>query len=285
MGVLSIKTKRRLNSLYYHLFVLAFGFLVFYPVLWLIASSLKGHSEIFQKAHSLIPSRLHWENYSEGWRGFGGNTFGRFFSNSLFIATVSTFGQLVSASLAAYGFSRVKFFGRKVWFAIMIATLLLPEQVLTIPRYILMNQLDWIDTYKPLIIPRLLAGPFYVFLIIQFIYGIPRELDEAATIDGCGKFSIFTRIILPNLKPPLISAGIFCFYWTWNDFFGPLLYIQTVEKYPASLALQLFSDPNSVTNWGALFAMATLSLVPVFLIFLVFQRNMVEGISTTGLKG
>ncbi|HBR28818.1 MAG TPA: ABC transporter permease [Firmicutes bacterium] len=285
MHIHSIKRQQRLGSVSYHFFVIILGFFVFYPVLWLIASSLKGHTEIFQKAHSLIPSQLLWENYVEGWRGFGGNTFGRFFSNSLFISTVSTAGQLAAAALTAFGFSRVKFVGRKFWFGIMIATLLLPNQVLMIPRYILFNQIRWIDSYKPLIIPHFFAAPFFVFLIIQFIYGIPRELDEAATIDGCGKFSIFYRIILPNLKPPLISAGIFSFYWTWNDFFGPLLYIQTVEKYPASLALQLFSDPNSVTNWGGLFAMATLSLVPVFLIFLSFQRHLVEGISTTGLKG
>lgn len=285
MPKLNLKVRRKLGSICYHVFIILFGFFVFYPVMWLIASSLKGNSEIFQNAHSLIPSKLHFENYLQGWKGFGGVTFGTFFSNSFFIAAVSTIGQLIAASLTAYGFTRIKFFGKKIWFAIMITTLLLPQQVLMIPRYILFNQLKWIDTYKPLIVPHLFAMPFFVFLIVQFIYGIPRELDEAATIDGCGKYSIFYRIILPNLKPPLITAGIFSFYWTWNDFFGPLLYIQTIEKYPASLALQLFADPNSVTNWGALFAMATLSLVPVFIIFISFQRYLVEGISTTGLKG
>jgi len=276
--------KKIMGSIFYHGFVIVLGFIVFYPVLWLIASSLKGHAEIFQSAHSLIPSRLHFENYLEGWRGFGGITFGRFFSNSLYICGVGTLGQLVSASFAAYGFTRIKFLGRKLWFAVMIATLLLPAQVLRIPQYIFFNNLGWVDTYKPLIIPQVFAQPFFVFLIAQFIQGIPFELDEAATIDGCGKFSIFFRIILPNIIPALITSGIFSFYWSWNDFFTPLLYIQTVHKYPASLALQLFSDPSSVTNWGAQFAMSVLSLVPVFLIFLSFQRYLTEGISTTGLK-
>ncbi len=121
--------------------------------------------------------------------------------------------------------------------------------------------------------------------MVQFIQGLPIELDEAARIDGCDRYSIYFRIILPNIKPALITAGIFSFYWTWNNFLQALLYIQTVEKYPASLALQLFSDPNSVTHWGAMFAMAVLSLVPIFLIFITFQKHLVEGISTTGLKG
>lgn len=277
--------KRIRGSLLYHGFIILFGFIVFYPVLWLIASSLKEHSEIFQRAHSLIPTRLVWENYVQGWQGFGGITFGTFFSNSLFICSIGTLGQLISASLAAYGFTRIRFAGKRFWFAVMIATLLLPTQVLRIPQYILFNSLGWIDTYKPLIIPHVFAQPFFVFLIAQFIQGIPTELDEAATIDGCGKYSIFYRIILPNIKPALISGGIFSFYWSWNDFFTPLLYIQTVKKYPASLALQLFSDPSSVTNWGAQFAMAVCSLLPVFLIFITFQRYLSEGISTTGLKG
>lgn len=279
------RLKRYLGSLIYHAFVISFGFLMFYPVLWLIASSFKAQSEIFTESYILIPRQLRFENYVQGWAGFGGNTFGRFFTNSFIVSGVSTAGQLVSASLAAFGFTRVQFAGRRFWFAVMIATLLLPEQVLRIPQYILFNRLGWIDTYYPLILPQFFALPFFVFLMAQFIRGIPAELDDAATIDGCGPFGIYYRIILPNIKPALITSGIFSFYWSWQDFFSPLLYLQSPEKYTASIALQLFSDPNSVTNWGAMFAMAVLSLVPVFIIFITFQRHLVEGISTTGLKG
>jgi multiple sugar transport system permease protein len=277
--------KLRLDSLIYHMVVLSLGFLSFYPVLWLIASSLKPSDEIFQKAYSLIPSSIHFENYLQGWRGFGGVTFGTFFKNSLFIASLSTIGQLIACSLAGFGFARLKFVGKNIWFAIMIITLLLPGQVLLIPRYLLFNKLGWIDTYRPLILPHFFAEAFFTFLMVQFIRGIPKELDEAAKIDGCSPWGIFYYVILPNLKPPLTTAAIFSFYWTWNNFMDPLLYIQTVSKYPVSLALQLFSDPSSVTNWGAMFSMAVLSLVPAFIIFIAFQRYLVEGISTTGLRG
>lgn len=258
---------------------------MFYPVLWLVASSFKEHAEIFQNADSLIPASFRWQNYVQGWRGFGGVTFGTFFKNSLIISGTSTIGQIITASMVAYGFSRIKFIGKKFWFRLMIITLLLPAQVMQIPQYILFNKLGWIDTFKPLIIPGFLAGPFFVFLMVQFIQGLPMELDEAARIDGCGRYSIYFRIILPNIKPALITAGIFSFYWSWNNFMQGLMYIQTPRKYPAALALQLFSDPQSVTHWGAMFAMATLSLVPIFIIFISFQQYLVEGISTTGLKG
>lgn len=279
------RLKKTAGSVAYHGFILLFGFFMFYPVMWLIASSFKEHAEIFQNAHSLIPNQFHFENYAQGWKGFGGVTFGTFFKNSFIISSISTLGQIFSASLVAYGFSRIKFFGKKFWFKVMIITMLLPGQVLQIPQYLLFNKLGWIDTFKPLILPSFFAGPFFIFLMVQFIQGLPIELDEAARIDGCDRYSIYFRIILPNIKPALITAGIFSFYWTWNNFLQALLYIQTIEKYPASLALQLFSDPTSVTHWGAMFAMAVLSLVPIFLIFITFQKHLVEGISTTGLKG
>lgn len=282
-------TKKRIRlwtgSLTYHAFILLFGFFMFYPVLWLISSSFKEHAEIFQNAHVLIPKAFRWENYIQGWRGFGGITFGTFFKNSMIVSGVSTIGQILTSSLVAFGFARVKFAGRKFWFRMMILTLLLPGQVLLIPQYIVFNYMGWIDTFKPLIVPNFFAGPFHVFLMVQFISGIPMELDEAARIDGCGPFATYYRIILPNIKPALITSGIFSFYWSWNNFMQALMYIQTPRKYPASLALQLFADPQSVTHWGAMFAMATLSLVPIFIIFITFQRYLVEGISTTGLKG
>ncbi|NLJ24623.1 MAG: carbohydrate ABC transporter permease [Firmicutes bacterium] len=277
--------RRWLSSTLYHGFVLVLAFIVIYPVLWLVASSFKTQPEIFQSAHSLIPKSLHVENYAIGWRGFGRHTFGVFFRNSFYITILSTLGQVISSALVAYGFSRIRFVGRNFWFTCMILTMLLPGQVLMIPQYVMFNKLGWVNTHKPLIIPAFFGTPFFVFLLMQFIRGIPLELDESAKIDGCGRYGIFLRIILPNLKPPLVTAAIFAFYWKWEDFLGPLIYLQSTRLYPVSLALKLFADPAAVTNWGGMFAMSVLSLVPVFVIFVLFQDHIVEGISTTGLKG
>ena len=184
-----------------------------------------------------------------------------------------------------YGFARTKFIGKKILFGVVIVTMLVPRQILMVPQYILFNKLGWINSFKPLILPNFFPLPFFIFLCVQFIRGLPIELDEAAKIDGCGKYSIYFRIILPNIKPALITCFIFSFYWTWLDFLSPLIYIESNKLYPVSLALKMFSDPSSVTNLGAMFAMSTLSVVPAFIIFLFFQRYLVEGITTTGIKG
>ncbi|MCG8500891.1 MAG: carbohydrate ABC transporter permease [Firmicutes bacterium] len=278
-------TDKRTKTFVYHGTILVLGFFMIYPVLWLIASSFKDHSEIFVNAHSLVPKRLHFGNYIEGWRGFGRISFATFFKNSFIIVILSTIGQVMSSAVVAYGFSRIKFKGRKFWFVCMIATLMLPAQVLIIPQYILFNKLGWLNSFKPLIVPSYFGMPFFIFMIMQFIQGIPTELDQSAKIDGCGKYRIFFVIILPLIIPALITSAIFSFYWKWEDFLGPLLYLQKTKLYPISLALKMFSDPAAVTNWGAMFAMSVLSLVPVFSIFVIFQKYLVEGISTSGLKG
>ncbi len=279
-----VDLKGKLRSLLYHSVIFIMGVIMFYPILWLIASSFKAHTEIFQNARSLIPRQFNFDNYIQGWKGFGNISFYTFFKNSFIITITATLGQVATAAVVAYGFSRIKFVGKKFWFALMLSTILLPKEALMIPQYILFNTIGWMNTFKPLIIPRFLAMPFFIFLIHQFIQGIPIELDEAARIDGCGEYAIFFRIILPNIKPALITTFIFQFYWTWRDFLGPLLYIQSSNLYPVSLALKLFADPDSVTSWGAMFAMSVLSLLPSLILFFIFQRYVVEGISTTGLK-
>lgn len=277
--------QQMLKSIIYHVSICVLAFFMFYPVLWLIASSLKDTKDLFQNAYQLIPQKVLLSNYVEGWNGFGGISFATFFKNSFFIVIISTVAQVFSSALIAYGFGRVTFIGRKFWFVCMITTLMLPHQVIIIPQYILFGKLDWLNTFLPLIVPSFFGLPFFIFLILQFIYGLPFELDESAKIDGCGKFGIFFRIILPLIKPALITSGIFSFYWKWQDFFGPLLYLQDTKKYTVSLALKMFSDPAAVTNWGAMFAMSVLSLLPAFFIFIIFQKYLVEGISTSGLKG
>jgi multiple sugar transport system permease protein len=279
------KQKEGIRSVVYHVLVGLACLLMIYPILWLFASSFKGPSEIWTTVTSLIPREWAFKNYLDGWKGFGGISFAVFFKNSFIYAGLATVFSVFSSALVAYGFARVRFRGRSFWFTCMILTLMLPSQVQLIPQYIMFNKLGWINTYLPLLVPRLCGQAFFIFMIMQFIRGIPRELDEAAEIDGCSRIGIFFRIILPLIKPALITASIFSFYWTWEEFQGPLIYLSNPKLYTISLALRAMSDPNSVTNWGAIFAMATLSLIPVFAIFIFFQRYLVQGISTTGLKG
>ncbi|WP_375140535.1 carbohydrate ABC transporter permease [Cohnella herbarum] len=258
---------------------------MFYPILWLIVSSLKPNDEIFTTAYSLIPSRIEWDNYVTGWAGFAGNSFGTFFKNSFIIVILSTIGAVCSSGLVAYAFARIPFFSKGFWFGCMMLTLMLPRDVTIIPQFIMFSELGWLQSFKPIIVPQFLGIPFFIFLIMQFIRTIPADLDEAAKIDGCSKYGIFFKIILPLIVPALMTSAIFSFYWTWEDFLHPLLYLNKPDLYPVSLALKLFLDGESLNNWGGMFAMSTLSLVPVFVIFFIFQKYIVEGISTSGLKG
>lgn len=277
-----------LNSTLFHIGSILLAIVLIYPVIWLISSSFKENAEVFINAHKLIPKEWHFENYINGWKGFGNTTFATFFENSFITTGLSTLGYILSTSAIAYGFVRINFKGKKIWFATVMICMMLPKQVLMVPQYILFHKFGWVNSFTPIILPPFLAGPsspFFIFLIMQFMRGIPNELDESATIDGCGKFRIYWNIILPLVKPALVTVGIFAFYWQWEDFVGPLLYLNKPNLYTVSIALKLFSDPNNVTNWGNMFAMSTLSLVPVVLIFFIFQKYIVEGISTSGLKG
>lgn len=226
------------------------------------------------------------ENYANGWRGFGKVGFSQFFGNSFFISVIATVGTVLSSSIVAYGFARMKFFGKKLLFAAMLVTMILPAQVLMIPQYLWYQKLGWVGTYLPLIVPYFFATQgFFVYLMVNFINGIPKDLDEAAKIDGCSTYGIYLRIILPLIVPALITAGIFSFIWRWDDFLSALLYVNESEMYPVSLALKLFCDPGSSSDYGAMFAMSTLSVLPVMLIFIFLQKYLVEGIASTGLKG
>ncbi len=281
-----MKKKRLISKIIYHVLVCGFGLIMIYPLIWMVMSSFKETNTIFATAGSLIPEKFILENYANGWKGFGNVSFAAFFRNSLFISIIATIGTVISSALAAFGFSRCHFKGRKFLFAAMLVTMMLPAQVLMIPQYLWYQKLGWVGTYIPLIVPYFFAiQGFFVYLMINFIDGIPKELDEAAKIDGCSYYSIFARIIFPLIKPALITAGIFSFMWRWDDFLSALLYVNDSAKYPVSLALKLFCDPGSSSDYGAMFAMATLSVLPAVIIFIFFQRYLVEGIATSGLKG
>ncbi len=280
-----MKRKVKVRKTMYHVLVIAFGFLMIYPVLWMISGSLKDNSEILRGSLSLIPKTLKLSNYTTGWSGFAGTTFATFFKNSFVITVISTIGTVVSSLLVSYSFSRIKYRGRGVLFVCMLATMMLPGQVIMIPQFLLWYNLGLVPGYLPLIVPYFCGQAFFIYQMMQFMKGIPRDLDEVATIDGCSKYTVFTRIIVPLMKPSIVTTVIIQFYWKWDDYMGPLLYLSTPDSYTVSLAIKNFADAASTTDYGAMFAMSTLSMIPVFLIFLVFNKYLVEGISTSGLKG
>lgn len=278
--------KKKTRKIIYHILVCGIGLIMIYPLVWMIMSSFKETDTIFKTAGSLIPEHFTLENYVNGWKGFANVTFAVFFKNSLFISIVATIGTVISSAFVAYGFSRCKFRGRKILFGAMLVSMMLPAQVLMIPQYLWYQKLGWVGSYLPLIVPYFFAiQGFFVYLISNFIDGIPKDLDEAAKIDGCSYYTIFFKIIMPLIKPALITAGIFSFMWRWDDFLSALLYVNESVKYPVSLALKLFCDPGSSSDYGAMFAMATLSILPAVLIFIFLQKYLVEGIATSGLKG
>jgi multiple sugar transport system permease protein len=276
-------TWARFRPLVIHVLLAGSALVMLYPVIWMVVSSLRPGNEIFRDPGILVKD-LRIENYRVGWNALT-EPFTRYLLNSGLVVLGSILGNLVSCSMAAYAFARLEFAGKKFWFAIMLLSIMLPIHVVIVPQYILFSNLGWINTVLPLIVPKLLAtDAFFVFLMVQFIRGIPRELDEAARIDGCGKASIFLRIILPLMVPALATTTIFTFIWTWNDFFSQLIYLTDPHMYTVPVALRSFVDSTSSSSWGSMFAMSVVSLVPVFLAFLLGQRFLIKGIATTGIK-
>ncbi len=269
-----------------HLFIISLGIFMIYPVVWMIVSSFKPNNMIFSDP-GLIPKAVTIENYITGWRGYAGTTFGRFFVNSLLLCGVAIIGNLLSCSMAAYAFARLRFAGRNLWFAIMLITLMLPGHVTLVPQYILFNTFGWVGTYLPILVPKFLAtDAFFVFLLVQFMRSLPKEVEEAAIIDGCGKVGVYTRIIIPLAAPALVTTALFTFLWTWDDFFNHLLYLTRPDTFTVTRALRTFvGDAGAVSNWGGALAMSTLSILPAFILFFSLQKYFVQGIATTGLKG
>ncbi|MFD4669061.1 carbohydrate ABC transporter permease [Lentzea sp. NPDC058450] len=271
------------RTLFKHAGLVVIGFVMLYPVLWMVASSLRPDDEIF-RSPGLVLDGLRTENYTEGWNALT-PSFGTYLVNSSVLVLGCIAGNLVSCSMAAYAFARLDFRGKRWWFGIMLGTIMLPIHVIIVPQYVLFSNIGWVNTFLPIIVPKILAtDAFFVFLMVQFIRGLPRELDEAARIDGCGHPRIFLRIVLPLMKPALATTTIFTFIWTWNDFFSQLIYLTDPDLYTVPVALRSFVDSTVATSWGSQFAMSVVSLLPIFLAFLVGQRYLVQGIATTGGK-
>jgi len=275
--------RAKVGSVLKHAGLIAFGFVMLYPLLWMVASSFKPNALIFREP-GLIPTDIDLSNYTDGWNALL-HPFSHYLINSAIVVLGSLLGNLLSCSLAAYAFARLEFRGKRLWFAVMLMSIMLPIHVVIVPQYVLFSQLEWINTFLPLIVPKLLAtDAFFIFLMVQFFRGIPRELDEAATIDGANHLRIYLQIMLPLSLPALATTAIFTFIWTWNDFFSQLIFLTRPEMYTVPIALRTFVDSTGNSSWGSLFAMSIVSLIPVFIAFLFGQKYLVKGIATTGIK-
>ncbi|MDD6144106.1 MAG: carbohydrate ABC transporter permease [bacterium] len=268
-----------------YLIIAVIGVILLYPIIWMIFSTFKSNEEIFGST-ALLPKVWHWENYPQGWAGSGRITYTSFFINTFKLVIPTTLLTVLSACLTAYAFARFNFPCKGGLFALLVGLMMLPNSVVIIPRYMLYNQFKWVDTYMPFYIPALLCcNSFFPYMLIQFLRGIPRELDESAYMDGCSTFRTLWSILLPLMKPALFSAGLFQFLWTYNDYFNSLIFINSVKNYPISLALRMSLDSESVVNWGKVMAMAFVAVFPVMILFFAAQKYFVEGIATSGLKG
>lgn len=276
---------RNLRVISFHSLIILFGFSMLYPLLWMLSASFKTNGEIFSGTN-FFPLAPTLDNYINGIRGVSGYSFFKFFGNSFLVAGLCMVGNILSCSMAAYAFSKLQFRLRKILFTVMMVTLMLPFHVRLIPQYIIFNKIGWVNTILPLVVPRFFATEgFFVFLLTQFMRSMSNELLEAPRIDGCNTFQIYSYFIIPLSVPALVTVAIFTFIWTWNDFFSQMIYLSNPAKFTVSLALRMFVDATGQSSWGALFAMSCLSLLPLFALFIVFQRYLVEGITAGSLKG
>lgn len=279
------KAFRLLRRAFTYVFLIAVGLFMIYPLLFMFFGTFKGNQELLTSLR-LWPESFDLSGYINGWRSTGQYTFGHFYLNTFFLVIPTVIFTLVSSTLVGYGFSRFRYKGRNLLFMLMLSTLMLPETVTIIPKFILFNKLDWLNTYYPFIVPAAFcSNAFFVFMMVQFFRGIPRELDEAAKIDGCNSLRILVEVLVPLLTPVLFSVGIFQFMWTWNDFFNALIYISDVKAYPLSLALKMSIDVSSGVKWNEVLAISFLAILPSVIIFFLAQKHFVEGIATTGIKG
>jgi oligogalacturonide transport system permease protein len=261
------------------------AFVMCYPLIWLITASFKDNAEIFSSL-SLLPKNPTFEGYINGFKGIGRMPFSKFFLNSCLLAVPTVLFTILSSVMVAYGFSRFNVPMKAFLQTLMISTMMLPNAIIMIPRYILFMNLGWLNSYRPFYALALFAtNPFFAYLLIQFFRGIPTQLDESAFLDGCTKRAILARIIIPLAKAPIVSVGLFQFLWTWNDFLNALIYINSVKLYPVSLGLRLAIDGDATVGWNKVIAMTIMSMLPCVLLFFAFQRSFVEGIAKSGIKG
>lgn len=273
--------RSRLAPLLGHAALLLVGLAFGLPFFWLAVTSLKSDAEVFAMPPVWVPSRLLWSNYA---RAVAYIPFAMYLKNTLTICVLSVLGSVASCSLVAYSLARIRWPGREAVFFVLLATMMLPGQVTLVPVFAVFRALGWIDTFKPLVVPHFLGSAFYIFMLRQFFLTIPLELSDAARIDGCTEWNIYRRVILPLARPALVTVGLFTFINAWNDFTGPLLYLNDERKATLSLGLQQFVGQHNA-EWSLLMAASTLMTLPIIVLFFVAQRTFIEGIAVTGLKG
>ena len=280
-GSLSRSQRETLSHAASHVGLFVAGLLFFLPFFWLISTSLKDLDQIFTLPPIWIPDPLRWQNYPESLSYF---PFLQQLRNTLVIAVSAVLLTLISSALVAYSFSRLRWHGRDILFFAMLSTMMLPYQVTMVPLFIIFRQLGWVNTLLPLIVPHAFGVPFFIFLLRQFFLSLPRDLDDAAIIDGCSEFGVLWRVILPLSKPALATVALFQFLASWNDFIGPLIYLNDPSKYTLSLGIQVFVSTVGV-QWGWMMAVTTVLTVPVVALFFFTQRTFIQGIALTGIKG
>ena len=265
--------------------LMAVAVVMLYPLLWLVGASFKSNAQIFSEV-GFWPESFDFGAFAKGWKTSTEYTFATYFLNSFLITVPRIAVTVVSCVLVAYGFARFEFTGKKLLFGVMVGTMMLPLIVLRLPQYLMFKELGWLDSYLPLIVPSAFAtDTFFVFMLVQFLRGIPRDMEEAAVIDGCNPLQLLWHIIVPLLKPAIVSVIVFQFIWTMNDFMGPLIYLASVEKYPVSLALKMSIGATEEVEWANVIAISVVALIPSVAVFFMAQRHFIEGASSSGIKG
>ncbi|MBT0570176.1 carbohydrate ABC transporter permease [Curvibacter sp. CHRR-16] len=277
--------RARISAVVRYTLLVFVGLIMLYPMIWLIGASFKTNAEVFTEI-GFWPSKFDFAAYAKGWKTSTEYTFATYFLNSFAIIVPKVIVTVISCVLVAYAFARFEFWGKKFLFSVMVGTMMLPLIILRLPQYLMFKEFGWIDTYLPLIVPSAFAtDTFFVFMLVQFLRGIPRDMEEAAQIDGCNALQLLWYILVPILKPAIISVIVFQFIWTMNDFMGPLIYLSTVEKYPVSLALKMSIGATEEVEWASVIAISVVALIPSVVIFFLAQRHFIEGAASSGIKG
>lgn len=279
-SVMSRQQRHIVSSLLVHAALLSGVFLMFIPLAWTISTSLKTPGEVYIFPPTWIPTQIMWSNYAKAVTAI---PFWDYLWNTSLITFLSIVGKVISITLVAFSFSRLRWWGRDFVFLIMLSTMMLPPHITLIPQFILFKWLGWIDTFLPLIVPTFFGGPWLTFLVRQYLMTLPRELDDAARIDGCSSFGVYWRIIMPLAKPAILIVVIFVFNGTWNEFLLPLIFLQSADNFTLALGLRMFQGEAS-TSWNLLMAASLLTMLPVILLFFVSQRYFMQGIVFTGVK-
>lgn len=276
-----MKTARLLHHTFVYALLLAGSVMFLMPLAWMVSTSLKGDVGMFSIPPQWIPDPVHWDNFSKAVQSF---PFLRYTFNTVLITALTMLGTMLSSAFCAYAFAKLRWPGRDFWFIVMLSTMMLPPQATMIPLFIFYKELGWIDSYLPLVVPSFFGSALYIFLMRQFFMTIPKELNEAAKLDGASEFRIWWQLYMPLSKPALATLGIFTFMFTWNDFLGPLIYLNDPDSFTLALGLRSFQQQFG-TRWNVMMAASLLVMLPTIVLFFSFQRYFIEGVTLTGVKG